>query len=191
MRFNRIFGLLLVSASPAVLAANATLDINKDVVHLDASIQPNPKALELGAGLYHHDDESNSRSDDDAQLYYLGAATKDRMSNLRDVEFGLGGQVGYFDADQFNGTYIGLTAGGRYYLPDAQGLSVGATLTFAPDVLTNDDLDSLYLFNAEAAWKIVPRGEILAGYRHIELEIDEANDVTFDEGWYAGFRLSF
>ncbi len=191
MRFYRFVGVLLVSTSPAALAANATLDLNREVAHIDVSAQPNPKALEFNAGLYHHDDDSDRRSDDDAQIYYAGAVTKDRMSNFRDVEFSLGGQLGHLDADQFNGTFGGLVAAARYYLPDAKGLSAAVSLTFAPDVLTNDDLDSLYGFNAEAAWRIVPRGELLVGYRHIELEIDQAKDITFDESWFAGFRLSF
>lgn len=191
MRFNHFVGMLLVSVSPAALAANATLDLNQDVAHLDVSVQPNPKALEFNAGVFHHEDDSNKRSDDDAQLYYAGAVTKDRMTNFRDVEFSLGGQLGHLDADQLDGTYAGLVAGARYYLPDAQGLSAAVNLMFAPDVLTNDDLDSLYSFNVEAAWRIIPRGELLLGYRHIELEVDQAKDITFDENWFAGFRLTF
>ena len=191
MRFNRLIGLLLVSASPVAMAATASLDLNKDVVHVDASIQPNPKALEFNAGLYNHDDDSNEESDDDAQIYYLGIVTKDRMTNFRDVEFSLGGQLGQLNADQFDGAYLGLTAIGRYYVPDAKGISIAAGITFAPDILTNDDLDSLYNFNVEASWRIIPRGEILVGYRHIELQIDQADDITFDESLFAGFRLSF
>lgn len=191
MRFNRVFGLLLVSACPSVFAASATLDLNQDVAHLDVAAQPNPKALEFNAGLYHHGDDSSNRSDDDAELYYAGAVTKDRMTNFRDVEFGLGGQIGLVDADQINGGYAGLQATAKYLLPDAKGVSVGLGLTFAPDVLTSDDLDSVYGFNVEAGWRIVPKGEILVGYRHIELQIDEVDNITFDESWYAGFKLMF
>lgn len=191
MRYVPFVGALLVSASPVVFAATASIDLNQDVAHLNVTAQPNPKALEFSAGLYHHDDESNARSDDDGQLYYVGAVTKDRMTNFRDVEFSLGGQAGYLDADQLDGGYAGLTAGARYFLPDAKGVSTAVSLTYAPDVLSSDDLENVYLFNAELAWRIVPRGEIFGGYRHIELEIDEVKDITFEESWFAGFRLQF
>lgn len=191
MRYVPFVGALLLSASPMVLAATASIDLNQDVAHLEVMAQPNPKALEFNAGLYHHDDDSNARSDDDAELYYVGAVTKDRMTNFRDVEFSLGGQLGMFDADQIDGSYAGLAAGARYFLPDAKGVSTAVNVMYAPDVLTADDLENVYTFNAEVAWRIIPRGEIFGGYRHIELEIDEIKDITFEESWFAGFRLQF
>lgn len=191
MRFKPVIGLVLSAMSPVVFATNATLDLNQDVAHIDVSAQPNPKALEFNAGLYHHDDDSNVRSDDDAELYYAGVVTKDRMTNFRDVEFSLGGQLGHLDADQLDGSYAGFALAARYLIPDAKGVSVAVGLTFAPDVLTSDDLDSVYGFNSELAWRVVPRGEMLVGYRHIELDIDQAKDITFDESWFAGFRMSF
>ncbi len=191
MRYVPFVGALLFSVTPVAMAATASIDLNQDAAHLDVSAQPNPKALEFNAGLFHHDDESNSQANDDGQLYYAGAVTKDRMTNFRDVEFSLGGQVGYFDADQLDGGYAGLVAGARYFLPDAQGISAAVGVSFAPDVLSADDLENVYGFNAEVAWRIVPKGEIYGGYRHIELEIDEVKDVTFEESWFAGFRLQF
>lgn len=191
MRLTPVLGLFLACTSTSVFAASATIDLNEDVVHLDFAAQPNPKALEFNAGLFSHQGDSSANGDRNGELYYAGIMTKDRMTNFRDVEFGLGGQVGYLDDNDLDGGYLGLSVNAKYMLPDAKGLSLAIGGTYAPGVLSGGDLDSLWSLNAEAAWRVVPRGEIVAGYRHIELNIVHWEDVTFEESWYAGFKLHF
>lgn len=191
MRFVAIASAVLSVASSAVFASSATIDVNQDVVHIDFTGQPNPKALEFNAGLFHQDDSSANRSEDNADIYYAGVMTKDKMTNFRDVEFSLGGQIGHLDADDVNGGYAAIAAAAKYFIPDARGVSVAVGLSYAPDVITTDDMQTLMNFQTELAWRVVPKGEVVGGYRHIELDIKQSDDVTFDESWYAGFRLMF
>lgn len=183
MRSFAFTGFIVAAASSSALASSAAIDLNQDVAHIEFAGQPNPKALEFNAGLFHHED--------DADIYFAGVATKDRMTNFRDVEFGLGGQIGHLDADEIDGTFAAIAVSGRYLLPDAEGVSLNIGVRYAPDVLTTDDVKSLVNFSSDIAYRVIPKGEIYAGYRHIEIDLKQVDNVTFDESWFAGFRLMF
>jgi hypothetical protein len=174
---------LLTVASP-VFGADASIDLNNDVAHFAVGGQPNPKALRFDASLYHHEDGTD---------YVLGGVSAgDRMSNLRDVEFSIGGAAGYLDAEAgVNGGFIALSMAARYFVPDVQGVTLTLSLDHAPDVVSTGDVDGYDRFAAEGAYRVVPNGEIYGGYRKIRFDVLESVNATFDEGIYAGFRFKY
>ncbi|CBL47040.1 Hypothetical protein HDN1F_34570 [gamma proteobacterium HdN1] len=184
-------GFALASVGAVAAQSTASLDFNNDAVHLDYAYQPNPRAITFDAGLYNHRDHSSYRRYRDGQLYYAGAMVKDQMANLRDVEFGLGGQIGYLDLKHVHGTFAGLSLQSKYNIPDAQGLSVTVGGTYAPSILTGSNLKNLWQARVEGGWQVVPQGEIFVGYRQIRVGVKHWDSISFEKGAYLGFRMSF
>jgi hypothetical protein len=176
--------LALVIMSMPAWGADASIDLNNDVAHFAIGGQPNPKALRFDASLYHHEDGTD---------YAVGGISAgDRMSNLRDVEFSIGGTAGYLDAEAgVNGGFIALSMAAKYFVPDVQGVTLTLSLDHAPDVVSTGDVDGYDRFAAEGAYRVVPNGQIFGGYRKIRFDVLESLNATFDEGVYAGFRFSY
>jgi hypothetical protein len=176
-----VFALSLLS--PLALA-DAQVDLNNDVAHIGIGAKPNPRALSFDADLYHHED-----GDD-----YItgGVRASDRMSNLPDVELNIGGFAGYLDAtSDITGMFFALSMSARYFVPDLPGLSMALGFDHAPDVVSSGDVDGYDKVSVELAFRAVPNGELMGGYRKVKFEVLENDSTTFDEGVYAGFRFLF
>ena len=52
------------------------------------------------------------------------------------------------------------------------------------------DADNYFEYRLTADVEVVPHGSIIAGYRHIDTDANDA-DITYNHGLYAGFRFAF
>ncbi len=86
-----------------------------------------------------------------------------------------------------------LTAKAIYRLPlndMVPPTSLMTSFAYAPSVLSFQDAQSYSEFRVEADMEVISNIHIFTGYRNINTEYDK-NDLTFNNSFYGGLKLSF
>lgn len=127
---------------------------------------------------------------------FLGNAKLVREGYVGDGPLRLGVGLGFYAAsldDRADSEVYALTLTGSaaYEFPTTLPTSLGLEASFAPDVTTFD--------NGERLWDLLLRYDVevssfataFAGYRFLEVELDDGSDRELDDDLQIGIRLSF
>jgi hypothetical protein len=167
--------------------SNIGLNINDEDLEVTASI-------DLNALTYYSDstsytlDASYLHTDGD-NLTTIGVSAENTFQGLQGLALGLG--IKSVFADDF--IAIPFFAKAKYTLPlnyTIPTTSLITSLAYSPSVLTFSDGESYTEFRAEADMEVITNVHLFAGYRNINTEY-ERNDVTFNNSFYGGMKLSF
>lgn len=107
------------------------------------------------------------------------------------VYVGLGGRLLWVDGGPANGPVFALGGHGRYTLPAADRVSVGAHLYFAPDVLSFGDTDGYFEFAVRGEYHVLQSSWIYLGYRRARVGFTDIASRTIDSGLHLGIRIQF
>lgn len=102
------------------------------------------------------------------------------------VSFYLGGQPYYIHNKYIDAHGINLGGGADVELHEK--IFAGASLFYAPDILTGGDFDNQIDANIRIGFKVLPNADVYLGYRFIE---GERNNYDFEiyDGGFLGFRI--
>lgn len=141
---------------------------------------------ELGFGFLYQEDKN-----------YLGEVSllviDEAGSKSPGLELGVGTKFYYAYADKpdLNVSAIGLGGQLRYRHAKAPRIVYGAALFYAPGIVTFQDGDQLFEADARIEYEILPTANIYVGYRYIETEIKNRDDLTIDDTFILGLRFKF
>jgi hypothetical protein len=116
-----------------------------------------------------------------------------------DVPLGLGVGLGLFGAriDESNDELLAITLTGAadYAVDPVFGFTyptrVGLELSWAPNIATFIDGERVLDVLARVEVDLSTWATAFAGYRHLEVDLEDADDVELDSALQAGVRLGF
>lgn len=181
------FSLLLSLALLSLTAHSQTLDfhLNNDAVSLDYTNRLSDSALNLGAGILHHQDNG--------EAFYGNLFVADNINKQSNLLAGVGGRLYYINADSpdIKGTTVSLGGFINYDIPNITNLSVRADIYYAPDVLSFDDIEKNLDMSVRVQYRIIEQAWVYLGYRNAEVRPVHGNEQTIDEGGHVGLMLWF
>lgn len=107
------------------------------------------------------------------------------------VYVGLGGRLLWVDSGPFSGAVLALGGHGRYTLPAADRMSLGAHLYFAPDVLSFGRADGYFEVAARGEYQVLQSSWVYLGYRRARAGYNGVASRTIDSGLHLGMRIQF
>lgn len=177
-----------VTAGPAA-ATSIDFNLSGDAAKL-SFIQPlAPEGLEVGGGWLHHEDDGDIL---EAELHLVDDANPTRGA----LELGVGGKVVAVNDDERDADGGALAIGGKflYTWPTFNRFGIGGHAYFAPGATSASDIDGYQELALRAEYRVLRTASAYIGYRDIELDYDGrrfGDDRSFDDGLYAGLRISF
>lgn len=191
MRLRELALVPLVLGVAAAPAAATSIDFNLSGESAKLSfIQPlEPEGLEVGGGWLHHEDDGDLL---EAELHLVDDANPRRGA----LELGVGGKLVAVSDDERDADGGALTIGGkfRYTWPNFNRFGIGGHAYYAPGATSASDIDGYQEFALRAEYLVLRNASAYIGYRDIELDYDGrrfGSDRSFDDGFYAGVRISF
>lgn len=167
--------------------SNVGLNINNEDLEVVASIDINALTYYSDSTSYTLD-ASYLHTDGD-NLTTVGLGAESTFQGVEGLALGLGIKSVFAD------DYIAIPffAKAKYTLPLNYSIpttSLVTTLAYAPSVLAFSDAESYTEFRVEADMEIITNVHLFAGYRNIDTEYN-TDDITFNNSFYGGMKLSF
>ncbi|MEM8983512.1 MAG: YfaZ family outer membrane protein [Pseudomonadota bacterium] len=177
-----VLGLLM--CSPALAEAELDLNVNDDAFRLSGGADFGRRGR-WDAGVLSHQDRG--------EMVHLGAHLVDEAASETPLTAGLGGRVVWLSPDGDVDDEFAVAIGGfvRYEFPNANRLSVGANLYYAPDVLGFGDLDEFVELGARVSYNVLRDADVYLGARYIRIDVDPGGEFTLDNGLIVGVQFRF
>ncbi|EWH11557.1 YfaZ family protein [Catenovulum agarivorans DS-2] len=172
---------LLVSHS--VAASYLTADISNDAFKAEISSDRLVQNAQVTA--------TAIATDDDANLFALGAVVAGPVQEMPDVVAGLGGKIYFNDINDENMQAFALGGYAKYQIPSAKHISLTGEFYYAPGITASDDIDYQTDLNLRVSYQLLPNGAFFAGYRHIQVNIENGRNLSLDKGIHLGFEFQF
>jgi hypothetical protein len=188
MHLNKIF-LMTLAATTLLFSQNTLgLNINTEDFEVEGAMDINA-FTEYSNGTTYIIDANFINTEDDS-LFGMGFSAHNSFQGLEGLSLGLGARVLFLE----DYMALPLMAEASYALPliDAiPTMSLSAKLLYAPSVLSFSDAENYFEFRAEAAMEVINAVSIYAGYRDIEIQYIDSPELTFNDSFYAGLKMSF
>ncbi|MFT7127790.1 MAG: hypothetical protein ACI9HX_001469 [Pseudoalteromonas tetraodonis] len=109
------------------------------------------------------------------------------------VVAGLGGRALWLNADGFDPDSVAVAIGVKLEarLKGLDRLGFGGHLYYAPDVISFGDLDNAMEYQAWVGYQLLRTGDLYLRYRQVKVEHATAGDITIDNGFNVGIKLTF
>lgn len=109
----------------------------------------------------------------------------------RPVQLGLGGRLLWMDSGVEDGVVLAVGGHMRMTLDQADRVSVGAQLYFAPSILAFNQADGYLEGGVRVEYQALQRAWVYLGYRRIRGGFEAVPDRTIDSGVHLGMRFEF
>jgi hypothetical protein len=179
-----VLGIVLFCSQ--VMADEVDLGLNGDAVRVQYAHEFRNSALRFDTGLLHHTDNGD--------VVHVGLLLADLASSgPNKVLAGIGGRLVYTKGDLSNQDGGGMPLGGvvRFTPQRFNRVTLGASLYFAPDVLTLGDMDKYQEYSARIGYNLLREADIYLGARYVRGDYKKASDALFDTGMHIGITLRF
>ena len=179
--FTTLFWLGLLHAQ-----SDIGLNINDEDLEVTASIDLNTLTYYSDSTSYSLDASYLHTDGDD--LVTVGVSAESTFQGVQGLALGLG--IKSVFADDF--IAIPFFAKAKYTLPfySMPTTSLATSFAYAPSVLSFSDAESYTEFRVEANMEVINNVHLFGGYRNVHTEYD-TNDLTFNNSFYGGLKLSF
>lgn len=137
----------------------------------------------------HSDDPSKDHDLVDAHFF-----VQQRIAGNGALTLGLGAKVVYTTVSGYTFSALPLGVHADYALPLGLPIPfiVGASLYYAPEVLSWSDAKDYMEFEGHLDIRVIDRAAITAGYRKIDTNFDVVGgDMKFNDAWFAGVKFRF
>lgn len=131
---------------------------------------------------------------DDDNNWMLGGGftvTGEAGSDAPGLEFGVGVKAYTMEVAKYDVTAIPLGGHIRYAPPGMNRLFFKASLYWAPEIVTLYDGDQFLYITSRVGYEILPTADLYLGYRNIDVDIKNRDDVRVAESWMLGVQLTF
>ena len=131
---------------------------------------------------------------DNSNTYIHASFSNTGLTDLSGIIFGVGFDISTAYITDLKKLYpaVGLMVKGGYILPLSTLTTITGTATYAPKALClAGDMESFSDFRAEAEVEVIDGGSVYIGYRDIAYSLVDADDYSFSQTAYAGFKVRF
>jgi len=166
------------------------LGLNFDMGQFNDAIQPETMFVGMK---FLNGDESNADPEnvDIDPLYEVNFLSIHAIGN-QGMSLGMGVKFEYTQTQtqNFSALPLGLEAAYKLPLKEFVPMRLHGALYFAPKSLAFSDADNYLEYRIDYNAEIIPHGNLVVGYRHIETNY-KAADLTFNSSIYFGFKIGF
>jgi hypothetical protein len=183
MAYRLFLAVLAAGFSGAVLADSLDINLNNDSVEAIYGTKVGTAGFSAGA-LY-----NNDQDDWVANAGLL--ASGERQTNQTRIEAGLGGRI--YGGSVSNQNILALGLGGQISVfPNNGPFGFGAYGYYAPDIVTFMDGKKFWEYGMRAEFEVVRKtASVYVGYRKVQADLDNNDNVTVDSGANVGVKISF
>jgi hypothetical protein len=185
---SRIASLALAMAGMwAQVASAATLDVNlsDDTARLAYAFPVTDTGLMADFAVLHHDTGGDLFS---AGLHLVD----DAAGGTEPFTVGLGGRLYAVDTDGGpSGSMLAIGAWGRYVVPQYNRFVIGASLHYAPSVISFGDADGLLELSLRGEYRVLKRASVGLGWRRSEVDFDLVGSVKVESGAHLSLNIEF
>ena len=109
------------------------------------------------------------------------------------LELGVGPKLYIADPDDPSIDFVAIGLGGqlRYKNLNVPRVVYGASLFYAPSIVSFGDADQMYEFDMRIEYELLPTANIYLGYRSIQADIKNRKDIEIDESAMIGLQFKF
>jgi hypothetical protein len=109
------------------------------------------------------------------------------------LELGVGPKLWFGGADKADVDIAAIGLGGqiRYKNMNMPRIVYGAGLFFAPGIVSFLDAEGMLEYDLRVEYELLPTANVYVGFRSIEADIKNRNDVEVDESVVIGLRFKF
>jgi len=190
--------LTMLSACVASAFAMHTAEININDTDLELSAKfdmgqfndaVEPETMYLGAKFL-NGDESNADSISGAKLdpYYEVNFLSIHSVGNQGMSLGMG--VKFNHTQNHSSLPLGLEFGYKLPIQNLVPMKLNGCIYFAPRSLAFSDADSYLEYRLDYNVEIIPHGNIVVGYRHLETNYQNL-DFVYNSSIYFGFKIGF
>lgn len=188
MSMKKLLPIVLGATLSLSAFASDTIEgsLSSDAVKVDASLDQGKFFFDVG-GMYHSDD---------GKYGYIGAHIED-IDTAKDypVQIGLGLRLMAINTEYaVNNSGMSVALGGyyRYTFPKANRFSVLGSLYYSPQVLSFQNIDSMYQMEVRGEYRTLRNALVFLRYGFTSVDLDGANgDVDMNKGIGIGISTTF
>lgn len=139
---------------------------------------------DIGFGFFYNEDDDYMLT---ANVMVVGT-----LGDRRDLQFGVGAKAYGADLDNDEeAVAIGIGGQARYVFQTRTPVGIVAEAYVAPGITSFGDTESAREFNVRAEIEVLPSTRGYIGYRYLEFDLEDVDDVELDEHAHLGIRLQF
>lgn len=193
-------GLISLCAASAFAMHNFEININDKDLELAGKIDMgqfnqtvDPDTVFVGAKFLkasHNHSDFNSDSEIDS-FYEVNFLMKRNIAE-NGLSLGLGVKMNH--TQDFTTIPLGVEAGYKLPLDSAIPLYLGASIYYAPEVLSMDDAKNFLEYRVHVDVEIIQNGMITVGYRNMDTNYDvnsNTSNINYNRSAYIGFKFAF
>lgn len=130
--------------------------------------------------------------EDDLFMAHAGVlVTGDAGAQQFDLAAGLGVRGVYIGSDDESGGGLALGGQAEARFPGYERVGFSAYGHFAPEVLMLGEFEQYYEIGTAVDYQVLRDASVYVGYRNVNVELENGTDITADNGFHGGLRLSF
>lgn len=176
-----------VLGASIVNASTAGISLTNETIQGDVNLNMGTFGIDAGAT---HDSEVN------ASFAYVGLNVQDSEGESGPLEIGIGVRTYAIDANRPNDDdeiYTALSLGGwyRYTLPEANRLSIYASLYYAPEVLSFANLDHMHSTELRLEYMTMRNARAYIRYGKTVAIYDDNSRTEINKGFSIGATVDF
>jgi len=161
------------------------IGLNFDMGQFNDAIEP--ETMFVGAKFL-NGDESNSDATGNLDPFYEVNFLS--MHAIGDQGMSLGMGVKFNHTQNYSSLPLGLEAAYKLPIQNLVPMRLHGALYFAPRSLSFSDADSYLEYRIDYNVEIIPHGNLIVGYRHIETNY-QVVDFKYNSSIYFGFKIGF
>lgn len=149
-----------------------------------------PHTMFLGGKFLNADEKHSSPESVDLKPYFeLNALLMQEIGN-QGMSIGMGVKINF--AENYSAIPLGLEFAYKLPAPDLIPMQLNGSLYYAPSVLSMRDADNYLEYRISFDVEIIKNGYVTIGYRNLDTNYEgNNNDFTYNESFYAGFKIGF
>jgi len=187
--------LMTATAISAFAMHSGELNINESDLEVSAKFDVGqfnhnvePDTMFIGGTFLNADGDHSSPKSSDIDPYFEANFKMQKEIANSGMTFGMGIKLNY--TKEYSTLPLGLEFAYQVPLIDFVPMYLHGSLYYAPKALAFNDAKDYLEYRIGYDIEIIENGRITVGYRHMDTNYKTA-DFTYNESWYAGFKISF
>ncbi len=179
--------MLLLLAGTATYADSLDLNFHDDAVRVvyGSPIGDEARGMDGELGVLYTENSENSDL-----LAHAGFLVSGQSRNGHQTfRIGLGSRLILADMDSHEAGAFAF--GGRMRFSPLTRVGLGADIWYAPDITTFLDGERMHEYALRVDYQLLPHAFVYAGYRHVEIRLENSFDYELDSHSHIGMQFFF
>ena len=150
-----------------------------------------PDTMFIGGRFLNADSDNSSNSKADIDPYFEVNFLMMREVGSLGMSVGMGAKLNF--TKDYSSIPLGLEFAYKIPAPDLIPMKLNGSIYYAPSVLCLSDADNYLEYRISYDVEVIKNGYVTVGYRNIDTNYnnDKGGDFTYNESFYAGFKIGF